>query len=394
MSSESSEDRQPRPRHGHKAAPPLVRRITRKLWGAIVGRDSGADQRRRELGHREAGNGPRPEEAGTCRSDKSAEPADWESEDPWEHAGATMPVPYTGPPLGAASYEGHSVRLPMRIGSASASVVADRGNWGPFTVYAASQAGADHEVRGRYREDAYAFSGCTEPSVIVIAVADGVSSSWAAHAAAGIGASQIVRTLSEQVRQGGPPVPERWDKRAQEAVRSVARLLEPARLKRQASAAAYELPADTSPQGPRPPATTLVFAVCHRSERGFEVYYGGVGDARVDVLNLTRQIWRPLYPPASASPSYDNRTNAMPRDADTVRTGCAVLADDDVIALASDGFGKGLDAQPEMLGKEIASVVGQSPKASDFLRMVDWKMRGNNDDRTVAVVWSHPPRGA
>ncbi|MEW2131902.1 protein phosphatase 2C domain-containing protein [Streptomyces sp. NPDC005435] len=307
----------------------------------------------------------------------------------------TAPAPYTGPALPAASYEGHRVELPLRTGSGSAGVVADRGNWGPFTVYAASQAGADHEVRGRYREDAYAFSGCsTTSSVVVIAVADGVSSSWAAHAAAGVGASQIVRTLSEDVGRNGPPVPDNWDKRARRAVHRVGRLLEPPALKRQAAAAGYQLPADTSPQGPRPPAATLAFAVCHRSELGFEVYYGGVGDARIDVLNLTRLSWRPLYPPESSAPAHDNRTKAMPRDADSVRTGCAVLADDDVTALASDGFGKGLDAQPEILGKVIASVVEQPPKASDFLRTVDWKMRGNNDDRTVAVVWSRPPREA
>ncbi|MFJ2890585.1 protein phosphatase 2C domain-containing protein [Streptomyces sp. NPDC087305] len=367
----------------------------RTLWDAIAGRDSEADQRSQHLGHREGGTGPRPEDAAATGGGDSPERTEKESSDPREQAGATALVPYTGPQLGSASYEGHPVRLPLRTGSASAGVVADRGNWGPFTVYAASQAGADHEVRGRYREDAYAFSGCTdEPSVIVVAVADGVSSSWAAHAAAGVGASQIVRTLSEQVGRHGPPTPEKWDKRARQAVRSVARLLETARLKRQAAAAAYELPVDTSPQEPRPPATTLVFAVCYRSERGFEVYYGGVGDARVDVLNLTRQSWSHLYPREGSSPAHDNRTNAMPRDADTVRMGCATLADDDVIALASDGFGKGLDVQPQVLATEIASVIGQSPKASDFLRMVDWKMRGNNDDRTVAVVWSHPPRGA
>ncbi|MFC8428073.1 protein phosphatase 2C domain-containing protein [Streptomyces sp. NPDC057253] len=287
------------------------------------------------------------------------------------------------------------MKLPLRIGSASASVTADRGNWGPFTFYAASQAGADHEVRGRYREDAYSFSGCADSSVIVVAVADGVSSSWAAHAAASTGASQIVRDLSRHISRYGPPEPANWDKRAQQAVKRVARLLEPSRLKRQAAAAAYELPADTSPQGPRPPATTLVFAVCHRSPRGFDVYFGGVGDARVEVLNVTRQSWRHLYPPPAegSSPAYDNRTNAMPRDVDTLRTGYATLADDEVIALASDGFGKGLDVQPQILGKEIASVVFQPPKPSDFLRMVDWKMRGNNDDRTVAVVWSRPSRG-
>lgn len=287
-------------------------------------------------------------------------------------------------PFERAGYEGRSLRLPPRTSSASAGVAADRGNWGAFTVYAASQAGIDHEIRGRYREDAYAIAGCPDLPVVLLAVADGVSSAWAAHTAAAMAASQIVYGLREQTARSGPPTPGTWPGRAAQAIKDTARLLDPARVRRQAATFGYS---SASPQAAALPATTLAFALCHQASHGVEVYYGGVGDARVDVLDVGTRAWRQLYGRDFGADRQDNRTDALPRNAKRLHTGTDRLGPQDVVALSTDGFGKGLDAQPAVLAEEIAAMVTRPPKASDFLRLIDWKMSGNNDDRTVALAW-------
>jgi serine/threonine protein phosphatase PrpC len=329
------------------------------------------------------GAGPRHSEAAAEEHDQpvaESEAGVFQEEDLW-------------PPFAQAEYEGHSLRLPPRTSSASAGVAADRGNWGPFTVYAASQAGIDHEIRGRYREDAYAISGSPDPSVVLLAVADGVSSAWAAHTAAGMAATHILYALREQTARSGPPTPETWSRRAAKATKETAQLLDPVGVRRRAATLGYSPP---SRQAPAPPATTLAFAVCHHAPHSVEVYYGGVGDARVDVLDLGTRAWRPLYGREPGTDGQDNRTHALPRNPNALRTGSTRLRPQEVLALATDGFGKGLDAQPAVLAEEIAAMVTRPPKASDFLRLVDWKMSGNNDDRTVALAWRsrQPPTEA
>lgn len=291
------------------------------------------------------------------------------------------------PALGRAQFEGRPVVKTAMARSSTAGVVCDRSDCGGFTVYAASQIGGDHETRGRFREDAYAFapSPADESGICIVAVADGVSQSRSAALAADEAASTIVEALCQYTGGAGAPTPKSWQQDARKIVKELAAGM-PASIN---NARRLRLEWRQPAQPKSTPATTLVFAVLVPGPTAVSIYWGGIGDSLIGVVNLVDEARNDLIYDGAPKARADSATFALPRNADRAVFGCESLLPGDVVWLGTDGFAKAMWARPDFMAEAIADTAVNPPKASDFLRMVDWRLEGANDDRTVAIVWPH-----
>jgi serine/threonine protein phosphatase PrpC len=291
------------------------------------------------------------------------------------------------PALGRAQFEGRPVVKTAMARSSTAGVVCDRADCGDFTVYAASQIGGDHETRGRFREDAYAFapSPAEGSGICIVAVADGVSQSRSAALAADEAASTVVEALCQYTGKAGVPTPESWQQDARKIVDKLADAL-PGSIN---NARRLRLEWRVASQPKSTPATTLVFAVLVPGPTEVSIYWGGIGDSHIGIVNLVDARRNSLIYDGAPKARADTATLALPRNADRTLFGCGSLSPGDVVWLGTDGFAKAMTARPDFMAAAMADTATDPPKASDFLRMVDWRLEGANDDRTVAIVWPH-----
>jgi serine/threonine protein phosphatase PrpC len=233
--------------------------------------------------------------------------------------------------------------------AASAAYRADGGEWGNWSVRAATAAGVRHRLAGLAAEDAYGWA-VLGGDALVLTVADGVGSMPGAAGAA-----------LTAVRAAGGIEPEP----------AGAGLLD--------SAVAAVEAANLALAG-HPGSTTLVVAVL----AGAEAALARVGDS--SAMLLSGEQWLELWP-APADDEVDTATAALPADLPVVDTAEVALGRDDVLVLLTDGVAVPLRDGPTTVAPALASVVAGCPSPRDLLDAADFSRQGCHDDRTIVAAW-------
>ncbi|MFF2082095.1 protein phosphatase 2C domain-containing protein [Kitasatospora sp. NPDC058162] len=287
------------------------------------------------------------------------------------HAAPASPVPRFG--AGAKAQQ-----LPWRLPAQPSPVpgiIADEARLGALTVRAASLIGPGHrcEDPAVVRQDAYRLGRDAAGEHLVVAVADGLSSSPRADLGATVAVSSAVATVVEQLRTGVRP-----------DQLSAAGLFGRAAQRIRDEAAARGL-------SDRDVCTLLIVAVLPTRFRGNEsqpCWVGWIGD--VSLWQHDGGRWRV----AAGDPKQDDAglaSNALesvlPHDPDAARSCLLPLAPGDVLTLVTDGVGDGLAGLPALNGFLAREWAGP-PAIADFINHIGYDAAQFTDDRTAVTVWA------
>ncbi|WP_210587467.1 protein phosphatase 2C domain-containing protein [Streptomyces sp. GESEQ-35] len=266
--------------------------------------------------------------------------------------------------------------LPVR--PASSGVAADEASLGDLAVRAASLVGPGHRCQepATARQDAYRLARDAAGDHLLLAIADGVSSSSHAELGAAVAASTAITYLRRQLDQPDA------------AVRlSAAELFEEAAtaMRREAGRRGLD-PADVC-------AVLFVAVIPTRpavpsGER--TMWAAWLGDA--SLWRLDDRRWRHTAGDRKeATHGYDSNavTHTLPADPQAARETQLALRPGDVLSLVSDGVGDGL-ASIEELNTYLADHWQLPLPIASYLNDVGFDAERFLDDRTAVTVWIDP----
>jgi hypothetical protein len=257
-------------------------------------------------------------------------------------------------------------------------IVADEAVLGDLTVRAASLVGPGHrsEDPATVRQDAYRLGRDAAGDYLVIAVADGVSSSRRSDLGAAVAVSSAVSSAMELLRPGFAPTAQ-W----------APTLFGEVALRIREEAAGRGLSDDDV-------CAVLIVAIIPTrlgEERPQPAWVGWLGD--VSLWQLNEGYWRP----AAGDTKHDEggmASNALsavlPRSPEFAHCCLVPLAPGGVLTFVSDGVGDGLAGLPE-LNKLLASRWASPPPIADFINHVGFDAEQFLDDRSAVTVWAGPP---
>jgi len=243
--------------------------------------------------------------------------------------------------------------------AADAAYRADGGDSDRWSVRAATVAGVRHRLDGRRGEDAWAWAD--SPGGLVVAVADGVSSTPEAALAAQVA---VAAAVAVGIAPG-----------ALSAVCGVA------------LGAAAEAVAAAVGEGGRG-ATTLVVAAVAPDGRWAAAR---VGDSDAFVLGASG--WQAVFGPEGDDEVRSGATDALPALGALAAHHEGIFAPGHVLVLLSDGVGGPLRDGPSTVAVGLAQALVVPPSPLDLARLVDFARQGCHDDRTLLAVWPASYRG-
>lgn len=306
---------------------------------------------------------------------------------PAERPPASPPAPPPAPPAERAhraagrfpqplGKSGMANALPWRLPPepGPSGVVADGASVGDLRVRAASIIGPGHrcEEPAVPRQDAYRLAVDRERRHLIVAVADGMSSS--PHSDLGAGVATM--TLVQQLWPGGTDAAtdataHRWFTEAARHMAAAAhqRGLEHDQVCAAALVALIEI--DPAADGSRRVRTWTIADVGAwlRTDRAWQQV---AGDVRTGLDRSKLKVFLPHHPNQAVGASFRLEPGA-------------------VLALTTDGVGDALGRAD--LGPWFADRWSEPPHVSDFVDDVGFEAKGELDDRTAVVVWS-PGTGA
>ncbi|HEX2145829.1 MAG TPA: protein phosphatase 2C domain-containing protein, partial [Glycomyces sp.] len=243
--------------------------------------------------------------------------------------------------------------------------VLDQGRIGDIAVLASAARGSKHRFEGTARQDA-AIASAAAGSWALAAVADGVGS------------------VPESQRASKAAV--RW------AVAALAHRLETAEQEPRKLARAVFRVANQKLGKLLGPKTTLAVAAVAASpepDGRYRSWVAGVGDSPVYFLREGRLA--PVFD-LEREDEFGTFTAAMPdRELGShLRFEEALIRPGDALALVSDGIGDLLGASSEEPKRYFAANWSVPPSPMDFMRHVQVRSRGFDDDRSAAVLWVSP----
>lgn len=286
-----------------------------------------------------------------------------------------VPVPTSAPRFGAGSKaQRYPWLLPVR--PASSGVAADEAQLGDIAVRAASLVGPGHRCQepATARQDAYRMARDATGDHLLLAVADGVSSSAHAELGAAVAASTAVTYLRRQLDdpEGQLSAADLFDEAATAMRREAGRRgLEPADV----CAVLFVAVIPTRPTAPTGERT---------------MWAAWLGDA--SLWRLDEQRWRyAAGDRKGATPGYDSNavTHTLPADPHAARDTRLALRPGDVVSLVSDGVGDGL-ATIDELNAYLADRWQQPLPIATYLSDVGFDAERFLDDRTSVTVWIDP----
>lgn len=310
----------------------------------------------------------------------------WRMHEETEPAPATEPAPTPIPSTTSAAVEVRTVSAdgPPRFGRGSKAqalpwllsphavypgIAADEGQLGALTVRAASVIGPGHRCEQPVspRQDAYRLGRDDTSQHLIVAVADGVSSSAFAELGATVAASAAVNLLRERLNRTDTIA---W----LEVFSGVAAQMTEA-------AATRELrTADVN--------AALVTAIIP-ADAGM-MYVAWVGDASAWLLRGNEWIFVAGDRKRSSGGLESNVVrHALPDSPHIVATKAIPLGSGDVVALVTDGVGDALAAVPEA-NRHFARSWATPPPSTVFVNDVSYDAEGFQDDRTAVAVWVTP----
>lgn len=289
------------------------------------------------------------------------------------------PAPTSVPRFGAGS---KAQRFPWLLPSrpASPGVAADEARLGDLAVRAASLVGPGHRCQepATARQDAYRMARDATGEHLLVAVADGVSSSAHAELGATVAASTAVNHLRRRLDDPGAPLPlsaaELFEETATAMRREAARRgLDPADVCAVLFAAVIPARA-ADPSGER------------------TMWAAWLGDASLWRLDDKRWHYA-AGDRKGATTGYDSNavTHTLPADPHAARETRLALRPGDVISLVSDGVGDGL-ATIDELNAYLADRWRLPLPVASYLNDIGFDAERFLDDRTSVTVWIDPDR--
>jgi hypothetical protein len=271
--------------------------------------------------------------------------------------------------------------LPEITGSHLASMFAEGAQTDGITVRMAGSRGRDHMADGRPIEDACGVHVDSRGHWLLIAVADGVSASPNAHAAARAAVDVVMRIGPGWLSSGASATERGWARLFEEVADEVdkrTRGLPPS----------HEGPRRPGIQQSRSATTLSILAVPSGRMREREVVYGSVGDTEILALPVDGQPGgcRWLLAATGDEQPGTEHVDSLPGQHGRFRWGRSRWASGEVLLVATDGFSKALGPGNELAG-HLTSTWRTPPPVLDFLRQIDFRLATFNDDRAVVALW-------
>lgn len=242
-----------------------------------------------------------------------------------------------------------------------------------YFIRACSVRGAAHRHRRVTRQDDYSI-GQSPSGHVVLAVADGLSSSPLGHIAATVACRSALSAVSAELSQGHSPDAIDWDDvvaRVSAAVSIEARRIGAVNALASDDDVAYVM------------ATTLILAVVDAGVTRATIA-SLAGDSAAFILR-GRQ-WLRLGGKAQAEGLAESRLKSwLPTRASPVIE-IVDLVGVDALLLCSDGLAGVLDSAGRP-AKTIAEWWHAPPGLTEFATQLSFLLKGVDDDRTAAVVW-------
>lgn len=250
---------------------------------------------------------------------------------------------------------------------------------GEFCVRGASVRGYLHRHNGAPRQDDFSISARSDGRQIIATIADGVSQATQSH----IGSTTAVRYATQWLEKKLSESQDAIDWKSM--VESTAWALVQ-------QAQAIDPACDNAELAEEMLATTLVCAVVDAQDEGkFAAEIVTVGDSGAWQLSgsgYTRLIGGKAEGDGGVSSSAVSGLPRVPLDVQVTR---AVLSEDDVLLLGTDGFGDPLGGGDGLVGRLFAEVLCPGPPSlTQFGHALDFSRETFDDDRTLVAVWRCP----
>lgn len=284
------------------------------------------------------------------------------------------PVNVSVPRIGRGSKAQRSPwRLPAQPSPVS-GIVADEAVLGALTVRAASLVGPGHRSAdpATVRQDAYRLGRDVAGEHLVIAVADGVSSSRRSDLGATVAVSAAVASAVELLRAGYSPT-EQW---APTLFSTVAQRI------RQEAADRSLFDDDV--------CTVLITAILParpREDGPWQAWIGWLGD--VSLWQLSDGRWRHAAGDRKRDDggiASNSLSAVLPRSPEAAQGHLLQLSPGSVLTFVTDGVGDGLAGLPD-LNNLLASRWASPPPIADFINHVGYDAEQFHDDRSAVTVW-------
>ncbi|MFH0520153.1 protein phosphatase 2C domain-containing protein [Streptomyces sp. M41] len=315
---------------------------------------------------------PSPVPEGQYRLPPSARPAPTTGLALTSRAPAPTPVPCFG---GGSKAQRFPWLLPPR--PAVSGVAADEAQLGDLAVRAASLVGPGHRCQepATARQDAYRIARDASGRHLLLAVADGVSSSAHAELGAAVAAGTAVNHLRRRLDDAN------------------AAPLSPTELFDEAATAMLREAARRGLEAADVCAVLLVALIPTRPDHEFgerTMWAAWLGDA--SLWRLDDKRWQyAAGDRKGATPGYDSNAVAhtLPADPHAATETRLTLRPGDVISLVTDGLGDGL-ATIDDLNTYLAGRWRQPLPVAAYLNDVGFDAERFLDDRTSITVWIDP----
>jgi len=269
-------------------------------------------------------------------------------------------------------------QLPWRLPAQPSpvpGVVADEAELGGLIVRAASLVGPGHRCAdpAEMRQDAYRLGRDVTGDHLIVAVADGLSSSSRSDLGATVAVSSAVAGVVDLLRTGFRPDAQ-WAARLFSAVAQ--------RIREEAAARGLS---------DKDVCTVLVVAILPTRLPGNEPrpgWVGWLGD--VSLWHLAEGRWRQ----AAGNRKQDESgvaSNALeavlPQDPGAAQGAQLQIERGDVLTFVTDGVGDGLAGLPA-LNDFLARQWARPPSIADFINHVGYDAEQFTDDRSAVTVWA------
>jgi serine/threonine protein phosphatase PrpC len=259
--------------------------------------------------------------------------------------------------------------------------VADGWDSEHFAVRAASVRGYLHRFRGTPRQDDLAIAVHPGTQVLVLAVADGVSSATHAH----VGSAVVCRSVVESVL---------------DALDGDVAVIDWTALLRRAAWALVEQAgrhlklAEPDPVvAERTTSTTLVAGVVRPGRGGCaHASLVRVGDSSAWLLR--DGVYLEILPgkPRDAGSVVPSEVSALPRVPPTIEPVEVTVPPDAVLLMGTDGFGDAVGDGSGEIGALFARNLSTAPPPLGLAHLLDFSRETFDDDRTLVAVWPRARR--
>ncbi|MFG3045012.1 protein phosphatase 2C domain-containing protein [Streptomyces sp. NPDC048241] len=281
-----------------------------------------------------------------------------------------------------------SMRSGDRLAALAPDMLLDGIAVGRLTALGVSVRGDSHRWQGQCRQDSMAIAriGPPDTEMLVLAVADGVSSAGRSHVASRDLVHQTVANLDEQAETLHRALRERDEPQLNGlANKIIGQAVGELRPKWRAQAGdRYD---------DRDHATTLHVLLVPVLDTIRERLLLSVGDGGLHVCR--GGAWTRGAQESEPAPLLDPRTAALPGSYDTVETLLFSSAPADVLMVATDGMTGPLHQEREFADRLAGHWGrGEVPAPSDFLWQAQLRAKSYDDDRTVVCLWERGPGDA